>query len=107
MNDFYYSNNSRSYRIAKESYSLHIGELKQRLNFEGLIKVSHQKTSVKGHDYWFCKIYCGSNVVVHISNQCFALEGTFIRFSAKVSAHIESRGCKQTIVHNIKEFDFK
>lgn len=92
----------REEMAARDASSQYVGELKQRLVFEGEVEavVCLGETQVAWNQYstrYLTKIRCGENIVIYFGNQ-IAEKGDSIKFKATVKDHNERNGVKQTIV---------
>lgn len=93
----------RQERLERNARSEYIGEIKQRLDFEGKIEAvvscGMQQVSYNGWiEKFMNKILVGDNVVVYFGKP-LGEPGEEIKIRATVKAHEEYNGVKQTIVN--------
>lgn len=93
----------RQERLERNTRSEYIGEIKQRLDFEGKIEAVascglQQVAWNSVIEKFMNKIIVGDNVVVYFGKQ-LGEPGEEINFRATVKAHEEYNGVKQTIVN--------
>ena len=93
----------RQERIDRDNLSDYVGELKQRLDFDGVIEAvadcGMQQVSWNGWtEKYMNKIRVGNNIVVYFGKR-MGEPGEAIKFRATVKAHQEYNGVKQTVVN--------
>lgn len=93
----------RQERIDRDNLSEYVGELKQRLEFDGVIEAvadcGMQQVSYNGWiEKYMTKFRVGNDIVVYFGKR-MGEPGEAIKFKATVKAHQEYKGVKQTVVN--------
>lgn len=87
----------REERKAADSVSEFIGNVGERLEFEGEIVTSFQKLSDFG-PMWIVKVRCNGNLIAYIGSKSLGEKGETIKFKATIKKHDEYNGVKSTQV---------
>lgn len=91
-----------------DALSWHVGEVGQRLMFEGTVdSVFFKKQEVDGgysgqgvaEGYWINKIRCGHNIIVYMGSKKLGEKGEAVSFKATVKQHSDYKGVKTTKVN--------
>lgn len=92
----------RAERNALDSLSTHVGEVGDRLTFEGEVVSCRYKRyfeDVADDGYWIYKVRCGTDLVTYMGSKSLGQRGQTIKFKATVKRHSEFRGVKETLVN--------
>ncbi len=89
----------RAERAEADAFSVHVGTIGERLDFEGEVITSFEKKQEGVSLYWLNKIRCNGNLVTWISSKSIGEVGSVVKFKATVKKHDEYKGVKSTVIN--------
>lgn len=95
---------ARDERAELDAKSVHVGEVGQRIEFEGEVVSKFYQEHEYEASYYIMKIRCGGNLISYIGNGALieAERGDTVKFKATIKGHSEYKGVKETKVNRPK-----
>lgn len=82
----------------KNALSEYVGDVGQRLVFEGEIELSIYKDSDYGFGYYLNRVRVGTDIIVYMGSKSLGERGESVKFKATIKSHDEYQGVKSTKV---------
>lgn len=94
----------RAERAEADAKSRHVGEVGQRLEFEGVVVSNFRVEQEYADAFYVVKVRCGDDLVVYVGNGEMAgvERDQVVKFKATVKAHAEYKGFLETKVNRPK-----
>lgn len=89
---------AREERAALDAQSGHVGEVGDRLEFQGEVVTVFRKEYQDGTGYWISKVRDGVNLVSYLGAKPLGERGAVVRFRATVKRHDDYKGVRSTQV---------
>lgn len=92
----------RDENLIKDMKSNHIGNVGDRIDFEGEVFLAFNKTTGYGDSYWINKIRQNDDIIVYIGGKALGEVGSIIKFKGTVKSHSSYQEVRSTVISRPK-----